>query len=126
MVAGIGQPYRLPIHQCTGSLGERICRVAGQATATQLQTSLGRLRPRDLEVVRALVEYPWLGEPDIARQLGMGLHNLRARAKHSYAVLGVESRLHLFAVYHTALLGTCCCSPRPGIPTLAASGEESR
>jgi len=70
---------------------------------------LQRLRPRDLEVVTALIRYPHLAEPDVASLMNIGLHNLRARAKHAYAVLGLEGRLHLYAAFHTEVLKECGC-----------------
>lgn len=78
----------------------------------QLMKLLARLRPRDLEVVRALVVYPWLGQSDIASLLQMKLGNLRSRAKHSYAVLGVEDRVHLVAEYIDIFHG----EPNTGTP----------
>ena len=61
---------------------------------------LAQLRPRDLDVVRALIEYAALTEADVADMIDMGLANLKARAKYSYRLLGVEGRLHLYALYH--------------------------
>jgi DNA-binding CsgD family transcriptional regulator len=94
------------------------------STLDRLRERLALLRPRDLEAVRALFAYPSLTEADIAADLNMGLHNLRARVKHAYVVLGVETRLQLFALYHVALVGECCCSPHAGSPVRAASAMD--
>jgi hypothetical protein len=73
-----------------------------------LRERLKRLRPRDREVVRALIAYYWLPVEDAAVLIQMGTENFRARTKHVYRILGVENRLHLFAQYH--VLG-CELSP---------------
>ena len=75
---------------------------------SELAARLGRLRPRDTDCVRALIENPSLSEGEVAEKLAIGLNNLKARVQHAYGVLDVASRLELFAVYHTFFL--VCCS----------------
>lgn len=90
-------------------------------------TQFARLRPTDLKVARALVEYPWLDERAVAAQAGISLNNLRTRAKFIYAVLGLENRLHLYAAYHAVLLGTLDGSPERGNPQgVPAAGSPLR
>ncbi len=73
---------------------------------------LARLRPRDVDVCRALIAFPAWNEARIAAQLGMSIHTLKARLKRIYLVLDVISRLHLYALFH-AHLGPCGCTPTP-------------
>ena len=75
-------------------------------TKAELEKQLGKLRKRDLDVLRGLVENPSFTEAEVAKLIAMSPHNLRKRLRHAYVVLGVESRCHLYAVYH-ALLGDC-------------------
>lgn len=71
-------------------------------------TRLEFLRPRDLDVVRVLIERADLDERNAADEIGMSVHTLKSRLKHIYPLLGVANRLELFARYH-AVIAPCRC-----------------
>lgn len=65
---------------------------------------LARLAPRDIEVIRGLIQYDWLPQRDVSKIIGMGFYNLCKRRQRVYAVLGVTSRINLYSRFHHLFL----------------------
>lgn len=77
-----------------------------------LEARLSRLRPRDRDVVRGLIEHVSVGEKEVADKIGMSVSTLKARLRHVYVVLEISSRVELYARYH-GLFTTCDCFRPP-------------
>lgn len=73
------------------------------------RAALQRLRPRDVDVVVALLENPEKSEAVVASMIGMSAWTLRGRLRHVRVVLDVETRAHLQAAYQCLLLGCPLC-----------------
>lgn len=72
------------------------CEPRGPGESPSNQDLRTTLAPRDREVIRALVQYHWLEEADIAVILKIGLNNFKKRRSHAYRVLHVTNRLELY------------------------------
>lgn len=77
-------------------------RVAGRLRERDrdARLALGRITPRELEVLQALAE--GLGDREISERLRVGVRTVRSHLTHLLAKLGVESRLQalVFALRH--------------------------
>lgn len=68
-------------------------------TPSEPRARLERLRPRDWDIVRALVEHTGLSRRAIAARIGMGFGNLNDRLKAIFDWLDVSSRIELHVIY---------------------------
>lgn len=77
-------------------------------TVDQRRAAIARLRPRDLDVVRALLANPEKPEPIVADIVAMSVWTLRSRLRYIRAVLEVDTRAHLQAAYMCLMVGCDC------------------
>jgi hypothetical protein len=75
------------------------------------QERWNRLRPRDKDIVQALIAHPELGDKEVAPLVGLTFYSLKSRLKQVYAALDVVGRLHMHALYH-AFANDCDCHPQ--------------
>lgn len=79
-------------------------------TLADRRARLEMLRPRDRDVVRALLENSHADEVEVAEIIGMSVHTLKHRLKFIYPTLDVHSRVHLHGAYLFLVLGCGCAS----------------
>ncbi len=115
IVAAVG---RLHAGELLFSAAEAVAllRLANEQRAQEREALavLGRLSPREREVLRALAE--GLGDKEIARRLGISDRTARVHMAHILTKLGVESRLQalMFAVQHGLVVPPARGEPPPG------------